>query len=620
MHQENTFPSKIFDKIQEIANLSVGGNYLFRGEPKHHCKVSSTLYRECACIFKEAGLKDEFSDFNIEAIEGEILKQVKTFISPSEQALNLSIFTQLQHYSSQTNLIDFTTDFNIALFFACDGQPGENGRVILQKRSSVPIEEPLGTENRVLAQKSVFVRPERGYIDLNEANYEVVNIPVCLKEDILRYLRNTHGITTETIYNDIHGYIRNREIHKSAYSQFYIAFAYQKKSEKIENSEEKHELWEKAIKHYDMAIDSNPYFELAYTNRKTLHSKKRENDRAMRDRKKELEINPDRAPGPYTDRDHTAEWMLIQEQHFTPWLAQEKNLTLLGKALGIELKIEAQEVNVGGFRADILCKNTVDDSWVLIENQLETTDHKVGQLLTYAVGLDASTVIWIAKTFRHEHREMLDRQNRITDERYRFFGVEMKVGQIEDSPRAIQFDVVSSPNDWVRGVSQDIQPAANQELSETQQLIRKFWTGLREYMNDNDSSVNCPAPTTRSYLRFSIGRTNFFIRAWLVSSSKEIRIWLYVQGDNAKAHYHLLKEQQKAIHNEFGETLEWYELPENESSRISLNKGDTDPLDENDWPHQYEWFTAKLERFNQVFRQRIQALNAADWMAVDDDP
>ena len=313
MHQQDPFPSKIFDIIQKIANSSVDGNYLFRGEPKHHNKVSSTLYRECARIFKEAGLKNEFSDFNIEAIEGEILKQVKAFIPRGEQALDLSIFTQLQHYSSQTNLIDFTTDFNIALFFACDGQPGENGRVILQKRSFVSIEQPLGAGNRVLAQKSVFVRPERGYIDLNEANYEVVNIPACLKEDILRYLRNTHGITTETIYNDIHGYIRNREIHRSAYSEFYIAFAYQKKAEKIENSEEKHELWDKAIKHYDMAIDSNPYFELAYTNRRTLHSKKRENDRAMRDRKKELEINPDRAPGPYTARDHEAEWMLIQD-------------------------------------------------------------------------------------------------------------------------------------------------------------------------------------------------------------------------------------------------------------------------------------------------------------------
>ena len=150
-----------------------------------------------------------------------------------------------------------------------------------------------------------------------------------------------------------------------------------------------------------------------------------------------------------------------EPHHFTPWLAQEENLTLLGKTLGMELELEAQEMNVGDFRADLLCKNTEDDSWVLIENQLEQTDHKhVGQLLTYAAGLDASTVIWIAKTFRSEHCAMLDWQNRITDERYRFFGVEMKVWQIEDSARAVQFDVVSSPNNWTRGVSRDTQRAA----------------------------------------------------------------------------------------------------------------------------------------------------------------
>ena len=309
-----------------------------------------------------------------------------------------------------------------------------------------------------------------------------------------------------------------------------------------------------------------------------------------------------------------------EPQHFTPWLAREENLTLLGKALGIELELEAQEVNVGGFRADILCKNTLDDSWVLIENQLEPTDHRhFGQLLTYAAGLDASTVIWIAKTFRREHCAMLDWQNRITDERYRFFGIEMKIWQIEDSPRAIQFEVVSSPNDWVRGVSQDTQRAANQELSETEQVMRKFWAGLREYMNDNGSNVNCPAPTTRSYLRFSIGRTNFFMSAWLISRTKEIRIWLYMRGNDAKAHFHLLEEQQEEIHNEFGEMLEWYEMPENESSRICLNKADTDPLEESDWLQQYEWFTAKLEQFNHVFRPRIQALNAADWIPEENN-
>ena len=303
-----------------------------------------------------------------------------------------------------------------------------------------------------------------------------------------------------------------------------------------------------------------------------------------------------------------------EPQHFTPWLAREENLTLLGEALGMELELDAQEINVGGFRADLRCKNTVDDSWVLIENQLEATDHRhVGQLLTYAAGLDAHTVIWIAKTFRQEYRAMLDWQNRITHEPYRFFGIEVKVWQIGASDRAVQFEVVSSPNNWGRDVSQ------HTGLSETEQQLKRYWTGLRDYIADNGSSVNCPAPTTRNYLQFSIGRTTFTLQAWVASTNREIGIRLYMAGDFSKAHYYLLKEQQEEIHNEFGETLEWHELPENERSRISLSKADTDPLDENNWPQQYKWFTAKLERFDHVFRPRIRSLNAEDWIPDSED-
>ena len=304
-----------------------------------------------------------------------------------------------------------------------------------------------------------------------------------------------------------------------------------------------------------------------------------------------------------------------EPQHFTPWLAREENLTLLGKTLGIELELEAQEINVGDFRADLLCRNTEDDSWVIIENQLDPTNHKhVGQLLTYAAGLDAATVIWIAETFRSEHCAMLDWQNKITDERYRFFGIEMKVWKIEDSARAAQFDVVSSPNNWSRSVSQDTQRAANQEFSNRQQWRIRYWAGLQKHMVDNSSSINCPSPTTRSYLRLGIGRTNFFIHARLASSSKEIGTWLYMEGDDAKAHFHLLEEQQEEIHNEFGETLEWYELPQSERSRICLSKEDTDPMDEADWQNQHKWLASKLELFDKVFRPHIRELNAEDWV------
>src|SRR5258706_15303648 len=94
---------------------------------------------------------------------------------------------------------------------------------------------------------------------------------------------------------------------------------------------------------------------------------------------------------------------------FTPWLATQDNLALLGETIGIELECEAQEKDVGPFRADILCKDTASGAWVLVENQLEKTDHThLGQLLTYASGLQAVTIVWIAKRFTEEHRAALD--------------------------------------------------------------------------------------------------------------------------------------------------------------------------------------------------------------------
>lgn len=315
MSHQDTFPSEIFDIIQEIADLSIEGNFLFRGEPKHHCKISSTLYRECERIIQDAGLEVELSDFNIENIESKISDQVRAFMTTGEQVSDLSILTQLQHYESQTNLIDFTTDFNIALFFACDGQPDENGRIIVQKRNLVLTEQPSGIEHRILAQKSVFVRPKRGYIDPNEAHYKVVCIPAKLKEDVLRYLRNTNGITTEKIYNDIHGYIRTKDIHKNAYNEFYIALVYQGKAENVVNPEAKQELWDKAIERYGKVIEHNANFHPAYANRSTLYWNIGEYMKAKQDRLRAWEMYPEIAINPDTYRESKGAWssMVIQD-------------------------------------------------------------------------------------------------------------------------------------------------------------------------------------------------------------------------------------------------------------------------------------------------------------------
>ena len=310
-----------------------------------------------------------------------------------------------------------------------------------------------------------------------------------------------------------------------------------------------------------------------------------------------------------------------EAQDFTPWLAEEENLDILGETLGIELEFEAQEKDVGDFRADILCRDTLNNSRVLIENQLERTDHShLGQILTYAAGLEIHTVIWIAKEFREEHRAALDRLNEVTTENFQCFGIEVKVWQIGDSDCAPQFNVVSKPNDWNRIVSRDTERVMREDLSETEQRHIRYWTGLHEYIVEKGSSVSFPSPRPSRYLDLSIGRTNFWLMIWQTPTRNEIGIWLCIGGENREAYFRLLEEEQADIHTEMGEELQWIKLPGKQRNRICLHKEDTDPQDENDWPQQFEWFATHLELFDKVFRERIQELNAADRIPEDDDP
>ena len=130
---------------------------------------------------------------------------------------------------------------------------------------------------------------------------------------------------------------------------------------------------------------------------------------------------------------------------FTPWLAE--NLVFLAETLGMDLELEATEKHVGDFRADIVCRNRTDNSRVIIENQFEKSNHPhLGKVLTYAAGLDAATIIWIAEEFRKEHREVLNWLNRSTHTALQFFGVEIEVFQIADSPYAPEFTIVTDMN------------------------------------------------------------------------------------------------------------------------------------------------------------------------------
>ncbi|HEX3717912.1 MAG TPA: DUF4268 domain-containing protein [Verrucomicrobiae bacterium] len=291
---------------------------------------------------------------------------------------------------------------------------------------------------------------------------------------------------------------------------------------------------------------------------------------------------------------------------FTPWLAQEQNLKLLGETVGIELELESQEKGVGPFRADILCKDTTTDGWVLIENQLERTDHcHLGQLITYAAGLNAVTIVWIAEHFTEEHRAALDWLNERTDEKINLFGLEIELWRIGDSPIAPKFNIISQPNDWSRTVQQAA--AGSGEISEHKQLQLRFWTAFRQYMEEKASFVRCQKPSPHQWLNHAIGRSGVHLSSvasiWNSDSGSkgpEIRVDLYVNGPNAKSEFAELAKQKDAIEKALGFPLTWYNPEDKAMCRLYTRK-DADFLNESLWPQQFEWLRQRLETMHKVF-------------------
>ena len=177
---------------------------------------------------------------------------------------------------------------------------------------------------------------------------------------------------------------------------------------------------------------------------------------------------------------------------FTPWLASDANIGLLSDALGVELEVVQAEAAVGPYRADIHCRDVLTEASVLVENQLEKTDHThLGQLFTYAAGLDAVTVVWIAQRFTEEHRAALDWLNRITHADFRFFGIEVELWRIGDSALAPKFNLVAKPNDWAKTI-RETAAAEQPERSASRTLYSEYWQGLTDLILDRGSRIRPP--------------------------------------------------------------------------------------------------------------------------------
>lgn len=309
--------------------------------------------------------------------------------------------------------------------------------------------------------------------------------------------------------------------------------------------------------------------------------------------------------------DLRSEW-LKEDRDFTPWLAREENITLLGETLNMSLEVEQEERRVGRFSADILCKDTssTDAGWVVIENQLETTDHThLGQILTYAAGLEAKICVWVAAKFHEEHRAAIDWLNEISGDDHQFFGLEIELWRIGDSPAAPKFNIVAKPNDWKREVGRSARSMEPANLTETKRLQLQFWEALKTRLTGHPT-LRSQKPLPQHWATFSIGRSGMHLGAIINTRENRIGVELYLGDDNANSYFEQLELDKASIDAEMDFDLVWMPLPERRACRIIGYHPMKDLSDKGGWDELQIWMVSALEQMQKAFARRVKTLTS----------
>ena len=281
---------------------------------------------------------------------------------------------------------------------------------------------------------------------------------------------------------------------------------------------------------------------------------------------------------------------------FTPWLLD--NADRLSEALGIDIELTAAEHPVGNYLLDLIGTDVTNDVTLIVENQLETTDHShLGQLLTYAAGAGASTIVWIATDFREEHRQALDWLNENTAEETRFFGVKLKLVRIGSSEPAPLFDLLAAPNDWQK----QVRAAARSERRDGKGVLYvDFWTRYLDRVHEDHPnwtrSRKAPAQNWCSSAAPIRGASFNAV----FSGNQRIRYELYIDtgdGDTNLDRYHKLLEQRSVIETAYGRPLDWEELPNRRAKRVTEYGPAGDVAETERFKEYIDWFVDAGERF-----------------------
>jgi hypothetical protein len=293
-----------------------------------------------------------------------------------------------------------------------------------------------------------------------------------------------------------------------------------------------------------------------------------------------------------------------EPQGFTPWLASKENLPLLGEAIGLRLELQSTEESVGDFRADIICKSLPEGELVLIENQFAQTDHThLGQILTYAAGLEAVTIVWIAEIFREEHRAAIDWLNEKTPDNISFFALEIELWRIADSPVAPKFNVVCKPNEWTRRVVEAARPT-----SEQSEFRWAYWSEFVKQPILTKISSQPLKPNRQGNLPISTSWQNFILQIYVLTSG-ESGVYLSCRGVNRLRNFEKLEAQKAEIENAVGFPLSWKCNPNTNTAWVVLEISEIDANQREDWKRQHQILAAKAVEFYQALDFFVRPLD-----------
>lgn len=285
---------------------------------------------------------------------------------------------------------------------------------------------------------------------------------------------------------------------------------------------------------------------------------------------------------------------------FTKWLAEEENIKILSEEIGINIVVDQTEAQNGRYFSDILAHEEESERTIIIENQLESTNHDhLGKVIVYSSGLDAEIQIWLVKEAKDEHKQAVDWLNEHSDEHINIFLVEIELWQIDDSKVAPKFQIVSQPNNWTKVMRRE-----NKQFTKASELHFNFWAGLKTYCDSNHSEINIHKPSGNHWSNVTIGKAGIYLSLTYNTNRKEVACALHV-ADN-KEFFNKLENKKEEIESIISQNVEWINDEETKYSEIKLTSNINVSDSGDNWEEAYKWLAEKIILFRKTFKKYLK--------------